>query len=356
VVRKRPIKVEVIDDYEPAEEEDEDADDEPAAPADDPLRTKFRPKPYKADGGFNPLGLPILMLALCVAATALGWLASFIGQKFYLIFLFPLGIGAGVAVVGALVGHLTKMRNTIVAMVFGLVSGGVAVVAMHYFDYQRFLDERMLIGAAINLNQVEDTPLQGLTPEQAKVFQELKGVRDVNSLGSFMHFQATQGVSIGKIGQGGANLGFTGTWIYWVVELLAVAGMTAAGLCVMAAAPFCADCNKWKADKKLGTLATKGDDIVDVLKAGELNELHDFDPAADGGNVSLTAYVCPACKSDGTIVIKIEELVKKNKTEEEKKELDKLVYPGKALAAFKAVFRSVAKSKKKKPKDNDDDD
>ena len=38
----------------------------------------------------------------CAAGAALGWLASFIGQYFYLIFVFPLGIGFGLVTAGGL--------------------------------------------------------------------------------------------------------------------------------------------------------------------------------------------------------------------------------------------------------------
>ena len=58
--------------------------------------SRFTPEDYKAEGGFSLLGVPVLLAALCVAAVGLGWLASYIGQWFYLILLFPIGLTSGI--------------------------------------------------------------------------------------------------------------------------------------------------------------------------------------------------------------------------------------------------------------------
>src|SRR5262245_30115975 len=104
--------------------------------------SQFVPETYRPEGGFSLVGLPILLGLLCAAGVGLGWLASFIGQWFYLIVLFPAGIGIGLILVGSTVGHLAKMRSPGLGVLLGLVSPGVALLAMHYSNYQRFLKRR----------------------------------------------------------------------------------------------------------------------------------------------------------------------------------------------------------------------
>ena len=60
----------------------------------------YQPEEHHSDGGFRLVGLPLLFGTLLVAALAIGWLASWIGQFFYLILLFPLCIAGFLAVGG----------------------------------------------------------------------------------------------------------------------------------------------------------------------------------------------------------------------------------------------------------------
>jgi hypothetical protein len=330
-------------------------DDEPGPKKKDQPSRQYDPEEYSPDGGFSVIGIPILLVALCLAAIFMGGLASIIGSFFYLIFIFPVGISLGVAAVGYFIVHLTKMRNMLVAGILGLISGVVAMVSMHFFDYQWFLLAREVDTEEIR--EIEKIPAHRRTPEQAAAIQSLKETKDVNSFGSFMHFQATQGVSIGKVGREGTNIGFTGTWIYWSLELLCVAVCTTGGLVLGSMRPFCTDCETWKKARKLGTLQIDDGEIVEVMKDGKVDDLHIHDPAETGGNVILTAYVCPNCRSEAPIVIKVEEVKVKDakKGETETKERAKLVFPGEALAAFKALFGKKSRPAKKRRREDDED-
>jgi len=306
---------------------------------------RFHPEEYKADGGFSVFGLPILLLVLCAAGAALGWLASFIGQWFYLIVLFPVAIGIGLVIVGIFVGHMTKMRSPGVAVVLGLVSSGVAVPAMHFFDYQRFLGERATV---LELAPVlENLPAGARDAKSAEALQVLKEVRDVDSFPQYLNMEATRGITISR-GKAGFNLGYIGTWIYWCVELVVVAGMTMLGLVAGAASPFCSSCNSWKDNRELGTLQKKGVDIAAFVKNGEIERLQEQSPAKAGGDLVLSAAVCPNCKGQSSIVLKLEEVTKNAKGEEEKKEQLLLTYPGEALAELEALFSNSPESSVKK--------
>jgi hypothetical protein len=287
--------------------------------------SRFSPEEYKPEGGFSLVGLPFLLALLCAGAVGLGWLASFIGQWFYLILLFPLGIGLGLIAVGVFAGHLTKMRSTFLACVLGLVSAAVAMLAMHYFDYQRFVKE---------FQEGE----QGPRLVEGKVMIPDPKAQTVHGLFSFLDFEAQHGVEISGRGGRGFNIGYTGTWIYWSLELLAVAVMSTLGLIAGGAAPFCSTCNQWKEDHKLGTLRMRGVDVANVVRSGDIDRLKDHDPAPSGGDVVVTVAVCPNCKSDSTIAVKLESVTKNAKGEQETNQLVHMTYPGAALPEFDALF------------------
>src|SRR5579883_1188303 len=115
--------------------------DEEAGPRGRDATAAFEPRPYQPDGGVTFHGVPILFGSVFLAALFAGWLAALIGQVFYLIILFPIGIGCLVAGGGFLGVRIGKVRNPIIGGVAGLVGGIVAMVAMHYFTYRHALND-----------------------------------------------------------------------------------------------------------------------------------------------------------------------------------------------------------------------
>jgi hypothetical protein len=309
--------------------------------------SRFLPDKYKPEGGFSLSGLPILLAVLCAAGVGLGWLASFIGQWFYLILLFPIGIGLGLGIVGFIVGHLTKMRSRLMAVLLGVIAASAAILSMHYFNYQRFLHKRPEL--LKDVPPLDNLPVGGLDAKTLEALQLLKQIQAVDSFPSYLHQQAVQGVTISKLGRNdGNNLGYVGTWIYWGLELAAVAFAVIMLLIVGTAAPFCSACNSWKDERRLGTLQGQGGNVADLLNNGEIERLREHDPAPAGGNLIAKVAVCPSCKNDAPIVVKLEEVTKNQKGEESKKELVHLVYPGEALAEFETVFAAKPESTEEK--------
>src|SRR5262249_14907805 len=100
---------------------------------------RFVALPYRAEGGCEPLRLPLPFLVVPAVAVGLGWLASVLGQAWYLILLFPLGMGMALAAVGALAIRWSRLRNTTLAGLLGLIAGTTAIAAMHFFDYREAL-------------------------------------------------------------------------------------------------------------------------------------------------------------------------------------------------------------------------
>lgn len=284
------------------------------------------PQPYQPDGGFNLEGLPLLLGALGGAAVALGWLASFVGQWLYLIILFPLLVGLVLFWVGKEMGRFAKMRNPLLGGLIGLLSAIVGMGSNHYFDYLRFMEERNAI-----VSLVPGRRVQG---KDAALLAKIKKVSDFRS---FMEFSAREGITIsGREGRGAFNLGYVGTWIYWLIELSVVAIMAAGGLISGAQEPFCTACNSWKYVRQMGTWsADQEGTLLAIIKRGDLAKLP---PTFPGGPLVMSVASCLNCGPREPIAVKLEIEVKKCPEKTEKKELAHFSYPGEALDLLEAFF------------------
>lgn len=283
----------------------------PAAPA-----MRFETVAFTADGGFNPHGLAITYGLALVAGVGAGWLASFIGQWFYLILIFPFVMGIIVAGIGAVGVHMGKVRHPLLAGLGGLLGGIAAILSMHYFEYQRAMDE-----------------LEKQNPGIRKAWAE-EGMGFVD----FVKIQANNGVRIGKVGRGdGMNLGTVGSYIYWSLEMLLVAGIGFAGMLGSASDPFCLNCRNWKSSRPLGRIAIPRDAALAAIQSGDVVQLAEHDFSAADGTLALTVAECKQCGQEATIEVKLEEVTKDAKGKESTKLLAHVTYPGHALPVLEAL-------------------
>jgi hypothetical protein len=285
----------------------------------------FTPEEYRHDGGFSIAGLPLLAGVLLVTGVALGALVSFIGRWFYLHFFFAFLMGLGLACVAVMAAHSARMRNRGLAVLLGVASTAVTLLAMHYFDYRHWIAGRDAHFAEMGEKMAAD------------VAADVAAEAAVNSLPGYLDFKAREGLTIAKRAGGGWNVGYYGTWIYWCVEFLVMAGIVAWAMIGRAQAPFCRTCDTWKEERRLGRLQGETDKVVTLLKEGDVQGLGKQKPAADGP-LLLSAAVCPNCKDQASIAVKLQKVTRNDKGEESKSELVHLSYPGEALAAFEALF------------------
>jgi hypothetical protein len=233
-------------------------------------------------------------------------LASLLRLVFWLVLIFPLLLGAAVGAVAGLGARLGKFRSPRQVGQLGLVAGLLAVFAMHYFDYVR-------LGWQVpGLNQV--------------TFVE------------YMQARARFGVKIGKPGaaNGGMNLGYTGSFIYWAVE----AGLSAlAAYAVsqsMVSTPFCAGCNRWKAKRALGPYRLEPQTALAAFTAGVPAGI--VAPAQGNKKVSLVIHHCPDCGAATPIDVQLSATEPAGK--EQVMYQSFLTYPGEATAAFDDLDRA----------------
>ncbi len=205
-------------------------------------------KPYKPSNIVPSGSLIKLLLATMIGGTVVGGVTALIASIIYLIILFPALMGAaGAAIVGAIV-HQGKVRNPLVAAGFGILAGLSIYGSLHYSQYLIF---RRLVSSEIGaelgttnqeqLDQIIDESLVELTGSDRFV--------------GYIKYSAQEGVSVGQVGQDGISIGETGTWIYWLVEVLAITGISAVGAYGMASKPFCEQCDDWYGDReRLGSV------------------------------------------------------------------------------------------------------
>ena len=179
-------------------------------------------KPYKPSGKAPASGIMRLGLSTVIGNIVAGGLIHLLGRLIYVILVFPLLMGATAGGLAFAASYGGKIRNPLLTVAAGLLGGLCIYGTTHGADYVVFRSES---GARV------DELLEERVGESGFV--------------GYLKYSAQQGVSIGKIGRDGINLGETGTWVYWLIEL-AIIEMVAGAIAYGAASQvFCEKCSEW---------------------------------------------------------------------------------------------------------------
>lgn len=281
-----------------------------------PLRVfgRFPVRPYQAEGGWSAAGIVYLMLLELGSALVLGALASLAARLFYLILLFPLAIGLGTGMAGVLGVRRGKVRNLAATAAIGVLGGCIAMFSMYYCDYL-FLRRQL--------------------PEE------------LGSPGGFFHYidaTAKLGVNVNfspfrSSDSGGINLGYEGTYYYYLFEVFIVAGLSLFVVTAAARKPYCGHCNNWKKLYYLGHLDNPPGHAAAAVREGELQALQ---PSTGRSSlVRLLVHVCPQCRTVATIDVLVQYVTRNDKNQERVENLAHISYPPEALAAFQQLFPKV---------------
>ncbi|HQR08864.1 MAG TPA: hypothetical protein PLN21_18735 [Gemmatales bacterium] len=324
----------------------------PAAPVTPvlPIHTRFDASPYVPDGGFSVVGLLMLFVGLAIAGIIMGVITHYVSRFIYFILVFPMLIGFAVGGVGALLVKWGKVRSPWVAGGAGLLAGILAMLTVHYLDYRQFIEERE--GLMANIPIMKNAGKKGrelwvnLNAPPGAERDLLKRHLAVESFFDYIDFAAHEGVTI-KHGagnnNGGANLGYYGTYIYWLVETLIVAGIVFGMTRKPAQEPFCNLTNEWKTakcgDNFLVPIEVGSATAATALKEGDLGKLAEI--KAQGANstgqtepVRLYVLASPNHFDQCTLEAKLVKFVAGKNGQLEEKELAVATYPASALPAF----------------------
>jgi hypothetical protein len=220
-------------------------------------------KPYRPSGKVPSASYLKILLGAIVGGSAIGGFTHLVSQLIYLIVLFPLGMGfAGIFVVAMIVTG-GKVRNPVVAGLTGLLTGFSIYGSMHYFDYLKI--QNTVISDIKKDEQFRET-------DPTQLFDEvLKSRTGSTGFVGFVKDSAKRGVTIGR---GGANLGETGTWIYWLIELGIIQALIVYTALHGAKEPFCESSNDWyKSAENVGNVdASAASKFLELVSSGRFAE------------------------------------------------------------------------------------
>ncbi len=314
-----------------------------------PSHVRFDATPYVPDGGFGVVGLVMLFLGLAVAGIVMGVITFYVSKLIYFILVFPMVIGVVIGGIGAFLVKRGKVRSPWVAGAAGLLAGILAMLTVHFLQYRSFLDERevALAGNMIMKNAGKQGRNLMLNlavpagPERDRIKREL----DVESFPEYIDFAAHEGVTIqhGAGRQGGMNLGYYGTYIYWIVEALIVGCIVFGMTRKPAQEPFCTLTNDWKVahcgDNFLVPIEVGSATAAAALKEGDLGKLAEI--KAQGANstgqtepVRLYVLASPNHFEQCMLEAKLVKFVTGKQGKQEEKELAVATYPASALPSF----------------------
>lgn len=323
----------------------------PASPAVPvlPASTRFDATPYVPDGGFSIVGLLMLFIGLAIAGIVMGVITHYVSKLIYFILVFPMLIGFAVGGVGALFVKWGKVRSPWVAGGAGLLAGILAMMTVHFLDYREFLNtrEEQMAGNPFlkNVGKNGRNLLVNLNMPAGHEREQMKRFLAVESFLDYIDFAAHEGVTIqhGAGRQGGMNLGYYGTYIYWIVETLIVAGIVFGMTRKPAQEPFCTLTNEWKTakcgDNFFVPIEVGSGTAASALKEGELGKLAEI--KAQGANatgqtepVRLYVLASPNHFEQCTLEARLVKFVAGKNGQQEEKELAVATYPASALPAF----------------------
>lgn len=306
-----------------------------------PRDLAFDTQPYVPDGGFSAVGLLVLLIGLGAAGIGMGALAYFVSQWFYLILLFPVAIGIVIGGVGMVLVKTGKVRAPWLAGIAGLLAGILAMLTSHYLEYRKFNNDLNDNRGMAQLNVL-------VAPKEEK--ELLKRLLAVKSFPDFIDAKAHEGVTI-KRGAGngkGLNLGYIGSYIYWLVEMGIVAGIVFAMTRSPAREPFCTSSNEWKTERCGDNFAVPQelgvDAVVSAVRDGAVGKLAELKQVARESTsptvpVRIYVYASPQHSDVTPVDVKLNQFVTNKNGQQEEKEILLITYPAQALPSLETLCR-----------------
>ncbi len=251
--------------------------------------------PYRSDGQYDLSGAIMLISAMALAGGLVGFAAHYIEQVFWLIVLFPILIGGGLGLVGTYMVKRAHLRNPMIGALAGLLGGLIAMGTMHYFGFEQYRAEMKANPDIIELQKLQPADLEQVIAESKEPAKFRAAMAGISSFAGYMDFMAINGVEISNHGSKAMNLGYYGSYIYWVVEVLIVMGLAVAILRGECSNPYCTACREWKKQSTLGGFYGTSADAGKALAEGDVAALQACGPTPELTTLVLHDSTCPAC-------------------------------------------------------------
>lgn len=248
----------------------------------------------------------ILILVVMVAAPILGGLLALVGSAFYLIFLFPIGMGLLNGFIVSQGVRWGKLREPVVAGVFALLFGLTVYGAYRYVDYQlirREIRSAIVEGLMFEFGEADPAEVDFILDEFLYAETGQTGFIGVVLL------DAKAGMSVGRVGRSTTiNIGTTLTWVYWLFEASMIVGIPIFLAMAEAKRPFCEFHDRWySSEKSLGGIATGHiKETLNLLDTGQYESFgKTLNARSPGSGVEIFIQQCPDCQqSSPNLIIK----------------------------------------------------
>ncbi|NWF68599.1 MAG: hypothetical protein HXY40_05910 [Chloroflexi bacterium] len=234
---------------------------------------------YRPSGKVPFFGLLLLFVAGVVAAVLTGGLAFFISYQFniFLVCIFPIFMGfiGGLFLSGAV--KLGKVRNPLVATIFGLLTGILMVLvfrgAEYYFYWVWSDSQRIVERRNDNLTQEElNAAAFQISLERISLEEFIEFNQELAAAGTTITRSASTSSS------SGIELDANMTWILWTIEALAIIL-----ICIVlpngtASEPFNEVANRWFGGWTwLGSVPIdRRTEFLDLLQRGDFKSARQF--------------------------------------------------------------------------------
>jgi hypothetical protein len=185
-----------------------------------------------------------MTLAVLVGGAAIGGISYLISLVFYLIVLFPIGMGTVGGLISGWAIKSGKVRQPLAASLCGFLTGLITYGVLHGLEYFNF---------APVVRPVAIDRILPLTPKRISLF-------------AYLQTEAKKGSGMIRLGRAGLqNMGEVGTWFYWLVELAIIPR-------ALAAEAFCEDADDWYSEKvRFGNVEpTVADNFLELIKTPPL--------------------------------------------------------------------------------------
>ncbi|MFT3788015.1 MAG: hypothetical protein QM770_17895 [Tepidisphaeraceae bacterium] len=304
---------------------------------------RFEVRPYKPSSGAPIAGVLQLIAGLALAGAVLGFVAFYVSKAIWLILVFPLLIGLALAFVAGWLVKKGHVRNGALAGLAAFIGGVFAMTVMHYEGYRDVMTkiEAQPKDVRESWQNVTEQEVRDESPP-AELKQNLTTWRlyHIKNFFDYMDVEATEGVEI-KSTRGSSsspmNLGYVGSYVYWGVEVMLVAGIAFAGSRRTAHQPYSETHSTWKTPEALGFIASDTPETVEAVRSGDIAALQRAGAGALDGSLVLSAAHCGDATPDD-VDIKLERVVRNKQGKVERKTLVHNTWPHAALAALRAAF------------------
>jgi hypothetical protein len=253
------------------------------------------------------LSLLAAMLIIVIGGWLVGIAVAVVGSFFYLVIVFPIGMGFAGGKIASAATEVSRLRRTWQLVLLSALTAVMIYGAFHYGRYVFFQVQAWLelssSAAAQSAGQVN--------LRVAKAFVDYALQEETGHAGfpGYMLYRAKSGLSVGKFySQNRLNLTSVFAWLYWVLEFGAILWITNSMAKSVLRLPRCEACGKRLGRERHlgGTLPANEPLLLDLLKRHDVTELGKL-IVREAGLPSVELYMqnCEACaKSTSFITVR----------------------------------------------------